>query len=339
MTNRSLHSSPYVSNSFLNQFVELVLSRRGNLVELCKLADLPKEVFTEENRLIPFDRFIRLLEITERELDFPEVALALAQRQDITILGPLSIMLYDCKTIEEALNVIFQYLQLIVSGIEIQTTESEHLVEINFNCYLPDLYQRPQFQNYLLASTTKVVRELIGRKYALRGCFIAYPEPSEAQVKNFMHFFECPVAFGTDQLRLTLTSPFMQEPYEATEEAITKRINTLVESQGNIVNQVSKVIALSLPSGKADMKMVARSMGYSARTLHRHLSASSTSFKALLDSVRLTHADQYLKSTHYSLTDIAALLGYKSLSAFTRSYRRWCGVSPSSVRKSLLETK
>jgi AraC-like DNA-binding protein len=338
MTRRTSHKSPYVSNSFLSQFGELVLSRHGNLTDLCGLAGLPKEALTEKDLLIPFNRFIRLLEVTETELEFPEIALAMAQRQDASILGPLSIMLYDCKTIAEALDVILKYLQLIVSGIEMLTIEREQLFEIEFNCFLPDLYHRPQFQYYLLASTTKILKELIGRKCVLRGCFIAQPEPGREQVKNLFNFFECPVAFNTDQLRLTLSSSFLHEPYDGKGETITKRINALVESRGDIVNQVSKAIAFCLPSGKADLETVAKSMGYSKRTLHRQLEASSTSFRALLDSVRLSHANQYLKSTHYNLSDVAVLLGYNNLSAFTRSYQRWCGVSPSEVRKSHLNT-
>lgn len=69
-------------------------------------------------------------------------------------------------------------------------------------------------------------------------------------------------------------------------------------------------------------------MGYSARTLQRRLSDSSSSFKNLLDSVRLTHANQYFKNTRYSLTEISILLGYSNLSAFIRAYHRWHGTSP-----------
>ncbi|OUS28430.1 hypothetical protein A9Q99_13000 [Gammaproteobacteria bacterium 45_16_T64] len=334
MSPTTAHDCPYVNSSFLNQFGELVLSRGGDIVELCAQVGMPIEAITGGQMLIPFDRFIALLEATASALTFPDIAFALAQRQDITILGPLSVMLYDCKSAAEALHTIVEYFQLIVSGLEIEVIPRESTVELHYHCYLPTLYHRPQFQNYLLASTIVTFRGLVGDSYPIRGCFFSQLEPSPQVAKQFSQFFRCPIAFGTDSLRITFDRAFMDVTPEIMTATLSKKISASMASKTNIVDQVSNVIALCLPSQKADLKTVAASMGYSTRTLHRKLAKSSTSFNALLDSVRLSHANQYLSGTHYRLTDIAALLGYNNLSAFTRSYQRWCGTSPSAARKS-----
>ena len=40
----------------------------------------------------------------------------------------------------------------------------------------------------------------------------------------------------------------------------------------------------------------------------------------------------YLKQVHMSLSEIAFLLGYSELSAFSRAFRRWHGMSPRDYR-------
>jgi AraC-like DNA-binding protein len=40
----------------------------------------------------------------------------------------------------------------------------------------------------------------------------------------------------------------------------------------------------------------------------------------------------YLRQRHLPLSEIAFLLGYSELSAFSRAVRRWSGTSPSALR-------
>lgn len=324
--------TPFVNSSFLSQFGELVLSRGGDANALAQVVGLPKEAINGVHMPIPFSQFIALLELAAQELSFPEISFSLAQRQDITILGPLGIMLDDCQTVADALDVIQQYMKIIVSGIELKTVENAGLLEFCLQCKLPSLYDKPQFQYYLLASVSKVLREIIGQKYNIRGCFFTRNEHDVQKIKRFTQLLGCPVGFGSDQLKITIDSAVLKEPTLDIRNYITARMRLFMDSQEEFLKQVSAVISIFLPSGKTDIDSIAKSMGYSARTLQRRLNDSSSSFKNLLDSVRLTHANQYLKNTQYSLTDIAILLGYSNLSAFTRAYRRWHGISPRKAR-------
>lgn len=324
---------PFVNSSFLSQFSELVLSRGGNANELANRVGLASEAISGAHMPIPFSQFTGLLELAAQELNFPEISFALAQRQDITILGPLGIMLDDCQTVADAMVVIQQYMTIIVSGIELQINEHNGLLEFSLHCQLPNLYDKPQFQYYLLASVTKIVRELIGKKYRIRGCFFTRMESNNDQIKRFAQLLACPVSFGSDQLKITLDSAVLKEPTLDIRNYIIARMRSFMDAQDEFIKQVSAVISIFLPSGKNDINSIAKSMGYSERTLQRRLSESSSSFKYLLDSVRLNHANQYLNNTQYSLTDIATLLGYSNLSAFTRAFYRWHGINPRKARR------
>ncbi|MCP4753570.1 MAG: helix-turn-helix transcriptional regulator [Proteobacteria bacterium] len=68
------------------------------------------------------------------------------------------------------------------------------------------------------------------------------------------------------------------------------------------------------------------------RTLQRRLQAQKFTFRQLVDKVRKENALHYLQQTDLTMGQIAYGLGYSELSAFTRAFKRWFGVSPSKWR-------
>jgi AraC-like DNA-binding protein len=72
----------------------------------------------------------------------------------------------------------------------------------------------------------------------------------------------------------------------------------------------------------------------SARTLQRKLKEEGINFQQLADDVRKTLAINYLKSGTYQVKEISYLLGYNELSAFTRTFKRWTGITPGVYQKS-----
>jgi AraC-like DNA-binding protein len=84
-----------------------------------------------------------------------------------------------------------------------------------------------------------------------------------------------------------------------------------------------------LNKSPATLDRAARSFGMAERTLRRHLVEEGHPFRTLLDEVRKSMCSLYRLESKRSLSDIAELLGYGELSAFSRAYRRWFGEPPS----------
>jgi AraC-like DNA-binding protein len=78
---------------------------------------------------------------------------------------------------------------------------------------------------------------------------------------------------------------------------------------------------------------VSRAMGWPVRTLQHRLQAGARSFKDIKDAVRADLALKYLRHSGLDLAEIAEILGYSELSAFSRSFRRWHGRTARSVRR------
>jgi AraC-like DNA-binding protein len=66
----------------------------------------------------------------------------------------------------------------------------------------------------------------------------------------------------------------------------------------------------------------------SVRTLHRRLGDAGLNYHTLLDDVRRELADAWMNEEGRSLSEIAFMLGFSELSAFTRAHQRWTGTPP-----------
>ena len=105
---------------------------------------------------------------------------------------------------------------------------------------------------------------------------------------------------------------------------------------GSLRIAIENAIAPLLPHGKARLDAVAQTLGISSRTLARRLTAEGLSFGEILDQLRSDLAAHYLREANLSISQIAWLVGYQGVSAFSRSYKRWTGMNPKRMRGKLL---
>jgi AraC-like DNA-binding protein len=86
-------------------------------------------------------------------------------------------------------------------------------------------------------------------------------------------------------------------------------------------------------TGPPALSQLARAMGVSERTLQRRLGEEGTTVQLLTEDVRHELSLEYLRDRSLSVGEVADRLGYSSLAAFSRAFRRWRGVSPAAHRR------
>lgn len=329
MVTGRLQDQPYVHSSFLTGFPELVVSRGGRLADICLRAKVPPELVVERNHLLPFDQYIGLYESAAEILDCPDFTLQLASGQDLRLIGPLAKVLDPAQTVEEALEAISSELSLIVGGLQIEIQKQPHVISLIFSVVMPELEQRRQFQDYLLASTVTTIRTLTEGHFPLRGVFFTRAPGRGEDLTPYDRFFRSPISFGAKHLCLTYDSRILNSGIAAS-SLVTRRPHDTEPAA--LQRRVTDALALAISAGSADLRDVAKSLGCSPRTLRRRLAAEGVSFSALRNELRYSLAKEYLQIGHYSLANIAVLLGYSNQSAFTRSFLRWSGHTPSEFR-------
>ncbi|NKI19246.1 AraC family transcriptional regulator [Spongiibacter sp. KMU-166] len=105
-----------------------------------------------------------------------------------------------------------------------------------------------------------------------------------------------------------------------------------LSQEDRIVASVYREVFANIREEKATLESVAASMGMSSRTLQRRLGDANTSFKEILDTVRMDICREQIRDDGVSLVDLSERLGFASQPAFYRAFKRWFGDSPSHYR-------
>jgi AraC-like DNA-binding protein len=107
------------------------------------------------------------------------------------------------------------------------------------------------------------------------------------------------------------------------------------EASQNLVDRLRNQVRIKLPEGYPSLDTIAAELGQPPSAIQRSLAFEGLSYKDLVETTRQDLAQVYLRQAHMALSEIAFLLGYSELSAFSRAFRRWTGVSPRDYRDQL----
>lgn len=145
--------------------------------------------------------------------------------------------------------------------------------------------------------------------------------------------FGCEVRFLQPENRMIWDAAWMdQRPrtgHETTYAAVTKLCDQLMgelQLRTGTAGQVREDIFFHLMQ-QTSFDAVARHLHLSTRTLRRKLSEEKTSFRRLLDELKMQMAIKCLRDTPMTVEEIASLLGFGDAAGFRRAFRRWtfCG--------------
>lgn len=114
----------------------------------------------------------------------------------------------------------------------------------------------------------------------------------------------------------------LREADPALRAAIDERVRAELPpaSAPTLLFELRRVLAATI--GEVSVPAIAKRLGHSPRSLQRHLGASGTSFRRVLDEVRRDRV-RALQKDGVAVEEIAAQLGYRDLGAFRRALRRW----------------
>jgi AraC-like DNA-binding protein len=94
---------------------------------------------------------------------------------------------------------------------------------------------------------------------------------------------------------------------------------------GPFTEDLRQVLRAELLRGSCTGDTIAALFAIHRRTLHRYLNAEGYTFRQVADEIRFEFACLLLVETDLTLSQVAAILNYSELSAFTRAFERWSG--------------
>lgn len=115
-----------------------------------------------------------------------------------------------------------------------------------------------------------------------------------------------------------------------------KQLEQLSRQEDRLVDKVQALIRSRLDSGGLSLEDIALALKMPARTLQRRLEEVGANFRWMVDEVRRTQAEHYLRATSVPLSELAVTLGFADHASFNRAFKRWTGMSPGAFRRTPL---
>lgn len=201
------------------------------------------------------------------------------------------------------------------------------------------IVERRQDSELTLGMFLNIMRHLAGNSWCPDEVHLEHPKP--AHWRQHETTFGAAVYFGMP----TNAIVFRELPANCSSDRwrsehvkkLCEALSELVGSKGalNLFQRVSGIIRSQLPLGNPNIEQVADALGMTRWTMQRRLADEGFVYASLVDNVRKRLAALYLGQTHLPINEVASVLGYAELSAFSRASVRWFDAPPTDVRKTL----
>ena len=312
------------------------------LAPLLSSVGIPHLALTDPHVQVPLDKHIRLLEAAAKFHQDDSIGARIGRSVQAADLGPLGFAILYSPTVLVALQNFSRYLMVYARGCDMELTLRGNMCVFTYRYTFaePTAIERRQEAECSLAMIKSVVEEATGETFHLNAVRFQHPQPESSRYLE--QYFNAPVCFDQPDNQIEFDSSLLKRAVIHAEprlyEVLERHLETVLEKQDreeNLVAKVGDIIARSLSSGVPSIDEVAASLHMTKRTLQRRLSDEDVLYNQFADNIRRKLATQYVGETAMPLTEVAFLLGYSHVSAFSRAFRRWVDETPHDYRASV----
>lgn len=294
------------------------------------------EQLQDPDRRVAADRHYRLWEYAEQVTGDPAVGLHAGAVVDPERMGLVGHVFFNCDTLGEAVTQYVRLHRLVNESVLLRFEHSEDQAILTWQPDIPGHYCRQDMDRTLAAALSRA-RHFIHPQITVDWAEIAHPEP--AYGNEYEALLGGPVRFGSGSTRIAFASRFLEHPIPRRNpyvySAVLRQVNSLlarIQTRRSFSRKVRRLISRQMSTERIDADSLARQCHMSRQTLYRRLKKEGMSFHDLVEQVRKDKALRYVAADRYALGEIAFLLGFSELSAFSRAFKRWTGVAPAQYR-------
>ncbi len=330
----------YLVRSGALQGFEMLVAQLGENPSLL-LAELgfSSAQLRQPDAYLAYPRVAELMERAAEVCHCPWFGFELSRRQRNTLVSELALRSAQEPTCAQAFDVTLQYGYLLASGLTTALHSQIHTEECQISM---------KFEFTSPRGTTQLMQLSLGVLY--RSCLDTLPGESQdfsimvtQDVPALAEFGSQPKGYPTlyfsqDKNAVSFPKRWLGEAPRRDEQYLSEHLQQQLDYMeatypDNLVLQLRYSISSLLPSGECSLDRCAAALGLHPRLLQKRLQEQNLKYADVLRETREQIALQHLQNSSISLTDLALNLGFAELAVFSRSFKRWQGVSPQQWQK------
>ena len=308
---------------------------------LLREAGLTLEQIQDTSALLKVSDQIKFLNLAAHALNDEFLwVFDLARHAELRELGLLYYVMASSDNLGDALERAARYSVMVNEGVVQEVLKGKrHGMSIRYVGVGRHL-DRHQIEFWMVA-LVRACRELSGLRIVPSE--VRFVHNGRRDKSRFRSIFGDNIEFGAAADEITFSSNFDEIPLIGSDHYLNKLLvkyceDALTDRAGkshSFQSSVENAIVPLLPHGKAAADEIAQQLGVSRRTLARRLSLEGLSFSRLLEDLKLHLAMRYLADRDLSVSEIAWLLGYQEIGAFSRAFKHWTGKTPRETRSAI----
>lgn len=320
-----------IRSASLAGFHRLVTELGGDVKQLLLQCALTPEDIGNPDHMIAFADMINLLELSAEQLNCKDFGLRLAATQGVEMLGAVGMIMQTSNTVREALVYAQRYMAIHSHGEYWMLREFASSAFIERYQVFQDISHAKQYKELSFGVCLGLIKTLIGSQVKLDRLEFAHAAISDSAV--YRKYFECSVVFNQENDRLIIDSSYLAQKSLSISEQNKSQTLCYLESLigqfgDDIERKVKTLILQKMGMGDVNIDEIAAMLNMNRRTLQRRLSSKGLTFKQLLMDVRVSTACWHLKSSKIDITLLSEVLGFSTVSAFSKSFKHTMALSP-----------
>jgi len=332
-----MESAVTVAGSSVKAVFQALLERKVSQSLIEERVGVRLDELDDQDARVALGRFHQLWELALEQTGDPALGLHLGEQLDMSRMGVIGHIVFNNRTLGRALQQYVRLAQVANEGVAVSLRDQDGLAVLEWHCERPEYYSIPNMDRTMALAITRA-RRFVSEKLYLERVTFQHEKPDYAP--EYERIFGCPVLFGQPSCSIVFRRHYLdyelpqRNPY--LHQILTRHVERLLRRlafRNTLSHKVKGIVSKHLSLGELDAEVVAEQLHMSRHTLYRKLKQEGQSFQGLVEEVRKEKAIRYLKEDRYALSEIAFLLGFSELSAFSRAFKRWTGESPANYRQ------
>ena len=325
-----------VRSASLTNFAEVARGAGLDPYRLLAEFGLPQASLREPELKIPLEAVRQLLETAAERSGVEAFGLMLAEKRQLSSLGPLGLLMREQPTLRHAVEALARYANRMNAALFLIVEETADVVVIREELIVGGGDSIRQSTELAVGVAFRSLQALLGANWRpLRVCF-AHDPPADRSVHE--RIFGKIVEFGHDFNGIVCARADLDRPNPTADPAMAKYAEDLLETRfarkpRDMSDQVHQLVVTMLGTGRCTIELAAQHLGLNRRTIPRRLLDEGQSFSDIVDAVRRELASRYMRDSRRSLAEVSALLGFAAPSGFSRWYRRNFKSAPTERRR------
>lgn len=317
--------SYFLRSASLTNYVDVARALGLDPHHMLRAAKISRNALLDPDIRIPAALVGKLLEASAGAARVDDFGLRMAELRQFSNLGPLAFVVREEPTLRRALESMVRYMSLQNEALVMRVEEADGMVLIRLQL-LSDVPGKLRQATELAAGVMyRMLTLFLGPAWRPRSICFTHTAP-ESQA-TCLRVFGIPALYNQDFDGIVCVAQDLEAPLPSYDPVMAQQVKRylgtlLAQSNTSMADKVRKLVHALMPSGMCSVDRVAQQLGVDRRTVHRWLEQEGTTYSDIVNEARAGLATRYIENRARPLSEVATLLGFSSLSAFSR----WFGV-------------